>query len=130
MFAVFLEKRYDDLVIFAGVHNRKVEHLEKIMNTSSHYKVKRAVNLENARLHAKVAEVKTGRARGDCAKLPKIRQLVGQDAVLQNLSKEGEETLKKGMAMFQELKINGTCPLNKACAIDYHTKVQDLNDQL
>jgi hypothetical protein len=62
VFTTFLEKRYDDLVTFAGIHNRKVEHIETLMNTSSHYKPKRAVNIQNAKIHAKAAEVNAGRA--------------------------------------------------------------------
>jgi len=129
-FTTFLEKRYDDLVAFAGIHNRKVEHIEKLMNTSSHYKPKRAVNLQNAKVHAKAAEVNAGRAVGDCAKLSEIRRLVKEDADLQNLSEEGEERLKSSVLELRDLKKNGARPSNKSSASDYRLEVQDINNRM
>lgn len=127
-FTVFLQERYDNLITFAGVHNRKVEYIEKLMNSSSHYKPKRGVNLQNAKVHVKAAEVNTGWALGDCAKLSEIHQLVKEDPDLQNLSKEDERILKNLVASLRELKKNGAHPSNKASAVDYHTEVKDLND--
>jgi len=129
-FTTFLEKRYDDLVTFAGAHNRKVDHIEKLMNTSSHCKTKRAVNLHNAKIHAKAEEVNAGRLRGDCAKLPEIRRLVMEDTDLQNLTEEGENTLKMAVTMQRDLKKIGARPSNKSSAMDYRAEVRDINDRV
>ena len=52
-FDIFLEKQFNKLSTFAEQHDKKVEYLQKLISMSSHYKRKRAVNLENAKLHAK-----------------------------------------------------------------------------
>ena len=129
-FDIFLEKQFNELITFAERHDKKVEHLQKIMNTSSHYKPKRAVNLENAKLHAKSLEINADRASGDCIKLPELRRLVREDPALQNLSKEAEKALKDSVVELRDLKKTGARPLNKACAVDYRTEVRDLNDQV
>jgi hypothetical protein len=126
----FLEERYRDLVAFVDVHNRKVKHIEKLMDALSHYKPKRAVNLQNAKIHVKAAEVNEGQAPGDCAKISEIRQLVKEDPVLQNLSEKDQQMLKNLVTELWELKKNGACPSNKASAIDYHTEIKDLNDHV
>ena len=128
--AVFLERRYDDLVAFADAHNTMVEYIKKLMNTSSHYKPKRAINLQNAKVHAKAAEVNTGQAPGDCVKLSEIRRLVKEDPALQNLSEEGEAILKNSVTALRDLRKIGAHPSNKASAVDYRNEVRDLNDRV
>jgi hypothetical protein len=98
-FNILLEKQFVELSAFAEKHEKKIEHLQKLINTSPHYKKKRAVNLENAKIHAKSLEVNADRALGDCAKLPELRQLVKEDLALQNLSEETEKLLKDDVLM-------------------------------
>ena len=127
-FDIFLEKQFNELSAFAEQHNKKVEYLQKLISTSSHYKQKWAVNLENAKLHVKSLEVNEGRAQGNCAKLPELRWLVKEDLALQNLSEETEEMLKDDLLMMQDLKKTGACPTNKGCALDYQAEICELND--
>ena len=129
-FDSLLEKQFNELCTFAELHDKKVEHLQKLINSSSHYKPKRAVNLENAKLHAKSLEVNVGRAQGDCAKLPELRQLVKEDLALQNLSEESQKVLKDGVLAMRDVKKVGTRPSNKACALDYRSEVRELNDRV
>lgn len=129
-FNVFLEKQFNELIAFAERHDKKVEYLQKLMNTSSHYKPKRAVNLENAKLHAKSLEVNADRAPGDGIKLPELYRLVREDPALQNLSKETEKLLRDTVVDLRDLKKTGAHPLNKAYAVDYRAEVRDLNDRV
>ena len=78
-FDILLEKQFIELSAFAEKHKKKVEHLQKLISTSSHHKKERVVNLENAKLHAKSLEVNADCALGDCVKLSELRQLVKND---------------------------------------------------
>lgn len=129
-FDILLEKQFNELSTFAEKHEKKVEHLQKLINTSSHYKKKRAVNLENAKLHAKSLEVNADRTPGGCAKLSELRHLVKEDLALQNLSEEAEKLLKDGVLAMRDVKKIGARPSNKACSLDYRAEVQDLNDRV
>jgi hypothetical protein len=129
-FDILLEKQHNELVEFGERHDKKIEYLRKLMATSSHYKPRRAVNLENAKLHAKSLEVNEGRAPGDCAKLPELRRLVREDTSLQNLSEEAEKLLRDDVVALRDLKKIGARPSNKACAMDYRTEVRNLNDRV
>ena len=129
-FEILLEKQFLELGAFAEKHDKKVDHLQKLLNTSLHYKKKRAINLENAKLHAKALEVNADRAQGDCAKLPELCQLVKEDLALHNLSDEAEKLLKDGVLALQDLKKTGARPSNKACSLDYHAKVSELNNKV
>ena len=93
-FDIFLEKQFNKLSTFAEQHDKKVEYLQKLISTSSHYKQKRAVNRENAKLHVKSLEVNEGHAQGNCTKLPELRRLMKEDLALQNISEEAEKMLK------------------------------------
>jgi hypothetical protein len=55
-----LAKQRTEIVEFAGRYSKKVEYIDKLVGTSSHYKHKRNVNIENAKLHAKATEVNAG----------------------------------------------------------------------
>ena len=118
-FDIFLEKQFNELSAFAEQHNKKVEYLQKLISTSSHYKQKWAVNLENAKLHVKSLEVNEGCAQGNCTKLPELRQLMKEDPALQNLSEEAKKMLKDDLLMMRDLKKTGAHPANKGCALDY-----------
>ena len=109
-FDIFLEKQFNELSAFAEQHDKKVEYLQKLISMSSYYKQKRTVNLENAKLHAKLLEVNEGHAQGNCAKLPELRQLVKEDPALQNLSEEAEEMPKDDLLTMQDLKEDWSPP--------------------
>jgi hypothetical protein len=49
-----------DLENFAKDHNTKLDYIQKLTSQSSHYKQKRAVTIQNAKLHAKSVEVNGG----------------------------------------------------------------------
>jgi len=51
------EKEYEDL---ARAHFVTVEYITKLTSTSAHYKTKRTVNMQNAKIHAKSVEVNAG----------------------------------------------------------------------
>lgn len=129
-FDIFLEKQFLDLSAFAEKHDKKIEHLQKLIITSSHYKNKRAVNLENAKLHAKSLEVNADRAPGNCAKLSELRLLVKDDPALNNLSEDSMKLLKDGLLASRDVKKTGARPSNKACSLDYRAEVRELNDRV
>ena len=125
-----LEKQFIKLSAFAEKHEKKVEHLQKLISTSSHYKKKRAVNLENAKLHAKSLEVNADCDLGDCVKLSELRQLVKGDLAFQNLSEEAEKLLKDDVLAMQDVKKTGACPSNKVCSFDYRAEVHEFNEKV
>jgi len=54
---VLLSHHHAELEDFAKAHNTKLEYIQKLTSKSSHYKQKRAVTIQNAKLHAKSLEV-------------------------------------------------------------------------
>ena len=52
-------KELEDL---AGQHGKKLEAIRKLISTSSHYKHKRSVNIENAKIHMKSQEINASRS--------------------------------------------------------------------
>jgi len=57
---VLLSKQRMELEDLAKRHGKKVEAIDKLVSSSSHYKNKRMVSIENAKLHAKALEVNAG----------------------------------------------------------------------
>jgi hypothetical protein len=55
-----LAKQRAELLDLAGRYSKKIEYIDKLINSSMHYKHKRYVNIENAKLHAKATEVNAG----------------------------------------------------------------------
>jgi hypothetical protein len=55
-----LARHSTELEDFAKEHNKKPEHIQKLVSLSSHYKIKRAVTIQNAKIHAKSLEVNGG----------------------------------------------------------------------
>lgn len=55
-----LARHGSELENFAKEHNTKVEYIQKLTSQSSHYKMKRAVTIQNAKLHLKSLEVNAG----------------------------------------------------------------------
>lgn len=49
-----------ELKMLAARHAKKIEYIDKLIGTSKHYKAKRGVNIENAKLHAKAMEINAG----------------------------------------------------------------------
>ena len=57
---VILSRHRTELEDFAKAHDTKIEYIQKLTSQSSHYKPKRAVTIQNAKLHAKSVEVNGG----------------------------------------------------------------------
>ena len=57
---VILSRHRTELEEFAKAHDTKMEYIQKLTSQSSHYKPKRAVTIQNAKLHAKSVEVNGG----------------------------------------------------------------------
>lgn len=97
-FNIFLEKQFN-----AHLQRNTKRRLSTFKSSSaclpSHYKKKRSVNLENAKIHAKSLEVNADCALGDCTKLSELCQLVKEDPALQNLSEESIKLLKDDVLM-------------------------------
>ena len=55
-----LTRHREELEIFSKEHNTKLDHIQKLTSQSSHYKQKRAVTIQNAKVHAKSLEVNEG----------------------------------------------------------------------
>lgn len=62
---VLLSRHRTELEDFAKAHNTKLEYIQKLTSQSSHYKQKRAVTIQNAKLHAKSLEVNGDLELGD-----------------------------------------------------------------
>jgi hypothetical protein len=122
------EKEYEAL---AHEHLVAVEYIRKIVSTTQ-FKMKRGVSLQNAKIHAKAVEVNAGvshrffpwfltdslvgRDVGERMKLSEIKQLVKDDPLLQDLSTEQEETLRQGVRDFRDHKRMGARVTNQATA--------------
>lgn len=57
---VLLSRHHTELEDFAKEHDTKPEYIQKLTSQSSHYKQKRAVTIQNAKLHAKSLEINRG----------------------------------------------------------------------
>jgi hypothetical protein len=57
---ILLANHRVELTELAGRHAKKITYIDKLISTSKHYKPKRAVNIENAKLHAKATEINAG----------------------------------------------------------------------
>lgn len=57
---LLLTKQREELEDLAGQHGKKIEAIDKLISTSGHYKHKRSVNIENAKVHMKSQEVNAG----------------------------------------------------------------------
>jgi hypothetical protein len=63
-------------------------------------------------------------------KLPELRQMVRDDPLMQDLSKEEEEELRMEVVAVREEKKLGARPTNQSAAQDYRRQLQSLNDQV
>lgn len=59
-FDALLDRHSQEQAELAKQHNVTPEYLEKLKGTSVHYKAKREVNLENAKIHKKSVEMNAG----------------------------------------------------------------------
>lgn len=57
---IILTRHSAELELFAKEHDTKMEYITKLTSHSSHYKTKRAVTIQNAKLHIKSLEVNAG----------------------------------------------------------------------
>lgn len=55
-----LSRHHTELEDLAKEHNTKLEYVQKLTSQSSHYKQRRAIGIQNAKLHAKSLEVNGG----------------------------------------------------------------------
>jgi hypothetical protein len=60
-FDILLQRHSQEQEELAKKHNIKPDYLEKLKGTSKHYKAKREVNIENAKIHMKSIEVNAGK---------------------------------------------------------------------
>ena len=66
--SAYMERQRGELEDLADKHATSVEHLEKLLNHTPHYWRKvRAINIENAKIHAKGEEVNAGKPSSHCA---------------------------------------------------------------
>jgi hypothetical protein len=63
-------------------------------------------------------------------KLSELRQMVRDDPLLQDLSKEEEEELRMEVIAAREQKKLGARPTNQSAAQDYRRQLESLNDQV
>lgn len=125
----------------------KPEYLKKLKGTSKHYKAKRVVNIENAKIHMKSVEVNAGnwysifstgllsswwpdREVGDRLRIAEIRQLVKDDPDFQDLSKAQETELREELLASRDLKRLGARPSNRSAAQDYRRQLKQLNNEV
>ncbi|KAF8798805.1 hypothetical protein BYT27DRAFT_7343194 [Phlegmacium glaucopus] len=120
-------KEYEEL---ATRHGKKVEYLDKLRGSSKHYRARKGVSIENAKIHAKSIEVNSDRALGDRVKLPELRMMVKDDPTYQNLSKEEEEELRNEVLAIREQKKLGARPSNRSAAQDYRCQVDSINKDI
>jgi hypothetical protein len=143
-----LLKHRQELTDLADRHARKIAYIDRLVGTSKHYKAPRAVNMENAKLHAKASEINGGqslclsvltlfsssfptdREFGDRVKLSELRQMVRDDPALQDLTEEQENELREDVMAVREQRKLGARPTNKSAAQDYRNQVDSLNDQV
>lgn len=142
-----LAKQRAELFNLSARYNKKIKYIDKLVNTSAHYKHKRNMNIENAKLHAEATEVNAGKlffilvflclltfcldcSHGYCVKLPELRQMVRDDLLMQDLSKEEEDELQLEVVASREQRRLGAHPTNQAMAQDYQCQLESLNDQV
>ena len=70
------------------------------------------------------------RSLGDRVKLPELRQMVKDDPLMQDLSKEEEEELQLEVIALREQKKLGARPTNQSAAQEYRRQLESLNDQV
>lgn len=57
-----IERQREEMEDLANKHATTVEHIEKLINHTPHYRRKvRSINIENAKIHAKGEEVNAGK---------------------------------------------------------------------
>jgi hypothetical protein len=66
---------------------------------------------------------------GDRIKVAELCQLVRDDPLYHNLSKEEEDKMKQDTLEFHELKKVGARPSNKSAAQDYRAQLTQMNNE-
>ncbi|KAF8164199.1 hypothetical protein BJ912DRAFT_1068484 [Pholiota molesta] len=126
---------YDTLLIshntkmeeLAKAHALDSEYIKKLHAGNPHFKLKRDVNLANAKVHKKAKEVNSSLPMGERKTLLEIRQLVHEDPTYQNLSNEQEEEMKGEVRKARQHKKLGARLTNKSAAQDYRDGVSELD---
>ena len=125
----------------------KPEYLDKLRGSSTHYKPKRAANIENAKIHMKSIEINKGiffmvrtrllgsflildREVGDRVRMKELRQMVKDDPKLQDLSNAEEEDLQNELLASRAEKRLGARPTNRSAAQDYRRCLMQINDEV
>ena len=57
---ILLARHQTELEAFSKEHDTKLEYIQKLTSQSSHYRQKRSVTIQNAKMHAKSLEVNGG----------------------------------------------------------------------
>lgn len=75
--SALMERHYGEMEDLAVRHSTTVEHLDKLLNHTPHYRRKvRGINIENAKIHAKNEEVNAGKPSTYCAAIDKLTHCV------------------------------------------------------
>lgn len=146
---IILARHNAELEIFANEYNTKMEYVQKLTSQSSHYKTKRAVTIQNAKLHVKSLEVNAGThtfhycakkkklttiskdlGLGERIKVAELRQLIADDPAYQNLTTEEEDKMKQEVLDHREQKKVGARPTNKSAAQDYRSQMTQMNAEV
>jgi hypothetical protein len=125
-----------------------MEYIQKLTSQSSHYKTKRAVTIQNAKLHMKSLEVNAGMysfkhfsknyvnynfkdlSLGERIKVAELRQLIAEDPAYRNLTTEEEDQMKQEVMEHREQKKIGARPTNKSAAQDYRSQMIKMNTEV
>jgi hypothetical protein len=145
---IVLSRHQTELEDFSKDHNTKMEYIQKLTSQSSHYTQKRAVTIQNAKMHAKSLEVNGGMCYtitiikyttfisvlkdlgiGERVKLKELRQLIEDDPAYQNLTIEEEDKLKEEVLEHRKQKKVGARPTNKSAAQDYRAQLTQMNNE-
>ncbi|KAF8815180.1 hypothetical protein BYT27DRAFT_7249426 [Phlegmacium glaucopus] len=117
-----LTKQWTELEDLARQHGKKVEALDKLISSSSHYKHKRTVNIENAKIHAKSLEVNTGELS-----LSSVHSVNLNIVIDRPEPGTGAERRSYVIARAEEI---GAQPSNHLAVIDYHFHLTIFNDEI
>ncbi|KAF6749128.1 hypothetical protein DFP72DRAFT_1073684 [Ephemerocybe angulata] len=111
-------------------HSAKVLLIKKLLNLRFAYTKTRKVNLANAKLHRKAAEMNEGLSRGQRHKRADIQSALKEDPKYQDTSPEFEAELLRDLEEFRELNQTAPRVSNAACALDASLQVEKIQQEL
>jgi hypothetical protein len=119
----------------ATQHSVTIQHIQKLVDNTSHYKKPRAPNLSNALVHMKVKELnegipilsllhskltreKLGVPEGDRKLLKEIKEAASNDPEYQNMSKDAKNEARAELQAHRNLKASAARSSNTSAARD------------